>query len=177
MFRISLCVYTNILSVIKIPTAENKFKFLNSNIEKNLKKKCVKNDLLIMYGWQISSRSRIRVIISIILPGLTRARTWTSWGHLTNFFCYIFFLFFLGCTVKWVFGHHWIILSAQFVLSFVDWSIHFGSLQGALKSGFTPWAALILAVFTNICTQVSLFTGLKSKLLTWIDGLWQNFLG
>jgi hypothetical protein len=88
-----------------------------------------------------------------------------------DFFLLYFFVVFLGCTVKWVFGHHWIILSAQFVLSFVDWSIHFGSLQGALKSGFTPWAALILAVFTNICTQVSLFTGLKSKLLTWIVGL------
>jgi len=90
---------------------------------------------------------------------------------LTNFFVIFFFVVFLGCTVKWVFGHHWIILSAQFVLSFVDWSIHFGSAQGALKSGFIPWAALISTVFTNICTQVSLFTGLKSKLLTWIVGL------
>ena len=142
-----------------------------------MKKNASKNDLLIMYGWQISSGSRIRVVISIILPGLTRARTWTSRGHLTNFFGIFFFCFFKLHSKMGFWTSFDYILSAQFVLSFVDWSIHFGSAQGALKSGFTPWVALISTVFTNICTQVSLFTGLKSKLLTWIVGLWQNFIG
>ena len=93
------------------------------------------------------------------------------------FLVYFFFCFFKLHSKMGFWTSFDYILSAQFVLSFVDWSIHFGSAQGALKSGFTPWVALISTVFTNICTQVSLFTGLKSKLLTWIVGLWQNFIG